>query len=135
MAKDDPVVIDHVRRLDLPWHVSTLVECGRAVGDVAAVLDRAEFMAKVRRLGWQRAALSTCMTCADTANRYAKSWGEDPVAAMLRECVRPRTAFSDELRALAALVRAHREEFDQYRAGLNQTIDLATARRNRAFRA
>lgn len=132
-----PEPIDHVRRPDLPWRVSTLTECGRLVAEVASI-SRDEFVSRVRAQGQQRSAMTTCMTCWSTANRWP-SWDQDPVGAIGRECAgvgyttesARHEVFRRELRALAALLAAHRDEFDGYLAGLDATVDLAQARRAR----
>lgn len=73
-------------------------------------------------MGQQRTALLTCMTCADTARRW-RTWEDDPLQAMQREIEwesgrgygrRKDRGFRthDELIAIAALIDAHREEFE-----------------------
>lgn len=129
-----PLPREHVRRPDLPWRVSALTECGRPVGELAHVIERPALLAKVHRDGIQRAAYTTCMTCLDTV-RNRPDWDTDPVRALSREfysTADPR--FADELRAIAALVAAHRDEFDDYMAGLKETTRLDEARRNRRTR-
>lgn len=138
---DGPDKIDHVRRPDLPWRVATLTECGRPI-DGLPTISRDEFVARVRAQGQQRSAMTTCMTCWSTANRWP-AWTTDPVGAIGRECagagyVKPERLeqFRRELQAIAALVAAHRDEFDEYLTGLGATVDLAQARaRSRAAKA
>lgn len=125
-------VRDHVRRTDLPWRIATTTECGKPVVDVASVISRAELVAKVKQDGIQRAAYSTCMTCLETARRWP-DWNADPVEAVARDFYGGRRdpRLRDELRAIAALVDAHRDEFDDYLTGLGETVDLLAARRAR----
>jgi len=86
-------------------------------------MTRAEFEARVKDMGKQRAAMFTCMTCADTARRWG-SWEDDPRLAVAREAEWERGSaywrarddrgqrLKDELIAIAALIEAHRQEFD-----------------------
>jgi len=129
-----PLPREHVRRPDLPWRVSTMTECGKPTNDVKAVIGRDDLLAKLKRDGVQRAAYTTCMTCLNTARQWPE-WGQDPVKALSREffsATDPR--LKDELRALAALVAEHREEFDGYVRGLTETVSLDAARRARRRR-
>lgn len=121
---------DHVQRPSLPWREDDRTECGKPCNDVRSVISRDELLLRVRRDGIQRAAYSTCMTCLETANRW-KDWAADPVDVMAREFYggRRHERMGDELRAIAALIAAHREEFDSYLAGLGQTVSLDAARR------
>jgi hypothetical protein len=73
----------------------------------------------------------TCMTCADTASRWA-TWDNEPRQALQREIEweghgRYRwgrnergTRLRDELLAIAALIEAHREEFDAHIAATEE---------------
>ncbi len=132
--------LNHIRRPDIPWRKSRKTECGRAVDEFAEgiVLDRAEALALVDKYGKQRAAFLLCMTCMTTASQYP-DWNDDPSGALAREFHHynrwhPDTRLNDELRAIAALVDAHRDEFDGYLEDVAQTTDLAAARRRRASR-
>lgn len=116
--------VDHIQRPALPWRRadSAITECGYDASKVKT-LTRAEFFQREKDLGKQRTAMMTCMTCADTARRWG-SWEDDPRLAMGREVNwergesywRARTdrgqLLKDELTAIAALIEAHREEFD-----------------------
>lgn len=114
----DKKVIEHVRRPGLPWRESTLTECGIPRSGQPC-LERAEFIAKVKAQGQQRSAMTTCMTCWDTARRHP-SWDEDPVASIGREVESYRRwrsklvedGFRRELVAIAMLIERHRVEFD-----------------------
>lgn len=115
--------VDHIARPTLPWRngEGAITECGYDVTKVKT-LSRAEFFQREKDLGRQRTAMLTCMTCADTARRW-KAWDDDPRQAMDREIAwewgnsyRAREdrglRLHDELVAIAALIEAHREEFD-----------------------
>ncbi len=114
--------VDHIIRPLLPWRSSegAVTECGYDASKVKA-LTREEFFQREKDLGKQRAAMITCMTCADTAKRW-NTWDTDPCQAMAREIAwergewyRARTdrgeRLKDELIAIAALIQAHPEEF------------------------
>jgi hypothetical protein len=126
--------LEHVIRSRPPWRRGEdLTECGKPVPAVASAISRDAFIAKRRRLGSKRASYSTCMICMDTAGRH-QSWDENPAASMLREAARYRwhragqpdadMSFHDELIALAALVAAHGEEFDELLDGLQAATRL-----------
>lgn len=123
---------DHVHRPDLPWRDGGLTECGKPANDVGSVITREELRQRIQRDGIQRAAYSTCMTCLDASRRW-KDWAGDPVDVMAREFYGGRRfdRLGDELRAIAALVAEHREEFDGYLAGLAATVDLDAVRQAR----
>lgn len=126
---------DHVRRPDLPWRVNPLTECGRRLDDVRGVISREELAARLRRDGQQRTAFTVCMTCLSTVSRWPQ-WDKDPVEAMAREFhgYRRHDRLADELRAIAAVVEAHRDEFDGYLAGLGETVRLDAVRRAKRTR-
>lgn len=124
--------IEHALQPDLPWRPANRTDCGRPISDVAVVITRAEMTAKFRRLGKQRAAYTTCMTCLNNIERWPATWADDPVAVMARMFHGWRTGddqLRDELRALGALVEAHRDEFEGFLAGLGETVSLADRRR------
>lgn len=127
---DDP--LEHVARALVPWSTRTgLTECGRAIVDVAAVIDLQAFAAKLRTQGKTRAAMTTCMTCWNRLQYRAGSWDRHPIDVLSRDLGRydEREVIIVELRALAALVDAHRQEYDDLVHGLQDTTDLATRRR------
>jgi hypothetical protein len=144
--------VHHIVRAKLPWRDEPdLTECGHLASEMALVWTRDEAVAQFKELGQQRMAMLTCMTCMDTANRWPR-WDNSPVAVMQRECQRegwhhrayariypPEAAEKDilerELRALAALVAAHQEEFREMVDGLAETGDLASKRAARAAKA
>lgn len=95
---------------------------------------------KVKAQGQQRAAMSTCMTCFGRCDyRDLRDWSTCPSGVVLREAQnghgwnRPHAddPLDQELRALAALVEAHRDEFDGYLSGLESTVNIASARAKR----
>jgi hypothetical protein len=124
--------IEHILRPDLPWRVSDFTECGKPAEKVAATITRDVAVEKIRRLGKQRAAFTTCMTCWSTVDNWP-TFEADPVKALEREThsYRRHPRFADELRALAALVREHRDEFDGYMSGIGETVSLADRRKQR----
>jgi len=116
--------VDHVLRPQLPWRQAAgITECGFDASKVRTI-SREEYFARYKDLGQQRCALLTCMTCSTTAQRWG-TWEDDPRKAMEREIqweagwrTDRGTRLRDELVAVAALVEAHREEFE---AHINQT--------------
>ena len=116
--------VDHILRPQLPWRHGdgAITECGYDAAQVKT-LSREEYFERLREMGQQRAALFTCMTCADTAKRWG-TWDDDPSRALDREITwecggsywrnRDDRGFRlrDELIAIAALIGAHRDEFD-----------------------
>lgn len=137
--KPEKLKIDHVARPQLPWRTIELTECGLPV-EPHPVITRDSYLARLRQWGQSRTRFTVCRTCAVTAANY-KTWDEDPVNALQREAHRHgffaqlgdggRDLFGRELRALAALYEAHREEFDDYVTGLDETVSLDAARQNK----
>lgn len=130
----DPM--DHIERPRPPWRNDHQTECGRDVSEFASVLTRDEAVAKVKKQGQQRAAMSTCMTCWSTAERHG-DWANDPAGVIARE---PRWSrgpgaerWKTELRALGLLYEAHRDEFDAVMAGLADTSSIADKRAARRY--
>jgi hypothetical protein len=115
--------VDHILRPRLPWRAfeDAITECGYDATQVRT-LTREAHDARLKELGRQRTAMLTCMTCLDTNARYAH-WADDPRQAMSREIdweirwgreIRDREQhLKDELFAIAGLIEAHRDEFDQ----------------------
>lgn len=124
------VTRDHILRAGLPWRDYELTECGREVADVATTITRDQFFERIKRLGKQRTAFTVCMTCASTAPNYLP-WNEDPVSCLRREVQlwRGNERMTGELRAIAALIAAHPDEFAGYLSGLAETVSLADRRR------
>lgn len=111
--------LTHIARTPLPWRDATKTVCGHPVSQYAdgLVLNLADAQAMLRRLGKQRMALVTCMTCAHNIGHWAE-WDRDPVGRMERECSgggyrRQEPMIEGELRAIAELIRLHRDEFDE----------------------
>lgn len=130
--------VDHILRPRLPWRSPddpAITECGYDASKVKT-LTRDEFAARLKEMGSQRAALFTCMTCSQTAQRYP-TWEKDPRRALEREITwecgwrgdRRGHRLRDELMAIAALVEAHPEEF---RAAIERRewLEKKAARRN-----
>jgi hypothetical protein len=125
--------IEHiVRRSTVPWRTADdhLTECGKAVADYPSITYD-EYLRKRQAYGQRRTALTTCMTCDDVSTRW-KDWATDPLDAIRREVLgmrRNEDSFRKELWAIAALIDTHRDEFDGYLKGLDQTTDLGARRR------
>lgn len=139
---------DHVIRATLPWRGEQLTECGRALDDVASFITRDQLIARLKTHGQTRTSFTICITCWTTASdRRNESWESEPIAVIGREAQRcgmgrlyaspspERTRLTNELHAIAALIAAHRDEFDEFIAGLAQTTSLDAARRERRSRA
>lgn len=134
--------VDHIARPALPWRLDDVrTECGKDASKVTSVISRDEALTKVKKQGKQRAAMSTCMTCWSTAESW-RGWDESPSEVMARETKGLRwfgpqdqaVKLDAELRAIAALVEAHRDEFDGFLTGLAETGDLRQARAERERR-
>lgn len=126
--------LDHVVRVMLPWRTDSLTECGKQASTVKNI-SRDELAARIKKHGQQRTAFTVCMTCCDRT-RYAQPWAEEPEAVLEREIRRVQGKPGDlrrELLAVAALIDAHRDEFDAYVTGLAGAPSLAEHRRNRRF--
>lgn len=132
--------LEHVERVTPPWRRDLVTECGLPVAG-HPVISRDAFIAKVKSQGKQRSAMTTCMTCWDSAVRN-QPWDENPVKSLIREAERHRWAgrgrdgrdverFRRELLAIAALIEAHRDEFDDMVAGLGETVRLSDRRAER----
>ena len=126
---------DHVARSMLPWRSDALTECGRPTSDVAQVITLDELDDRIMRNGEERTVFTVCMTCWQTSSLAAR-WETNPVGMIAREAVRagighrepssqPEACrFANELRAIAALIDAHRDEFDRYFAGFESTASF-----------
>lgn len=129
--------LEHVLRPMLPWREEQLTECGKQPNEHAITRD--VFIVKVNKQGKKRAAMTTCMTCFETAQRWP-DWNTNPVAVVARE-VRNVTYWGhqdesplrDELRAIALLIEAHPEEFADTLAALKSAVPFGK-RRARAVR-
>lgn len=122
--------VDHILRPLLPWRESqAITECGYNASKVKA-LTRDEYFQRRKDLGQQRCAMLTCMTCSQTAERHA-TWEDDLRAALMREILwegynwlynkdRNGTRLRDELLSVAALIEAHRDEFQAHISATEQ---------------
>lgn len=142
--------LDHLRRVMPPWWTGPeLTECGRLATDVQSIVDRTALKAKFDRQGKQRAAFSTCMTCANLYQRPG-SWERHPIDVLHRALegsrYRLRGAGGEgevtvaermrrELLALGMLAAEHQEEFEGLVEAIGQTEDLDAARRRSRMRA
>jgi hypothetical protein len=141
--------LDHIIRNRIPWQTDKgITECGKEVSSVKAAMSWEDFAAKFKREGQQRAAMTTCMTCwgrYETMAHLQQDWKHSPSSVIGRECQRIEyrsgygasktdNQLDREFRALAALVEAHRDEFDGYLTGLESTVNMADARANRKTR-
>lgn len=134
---DEP--LGHLGRRTPPWREPDMTECGRPLTDVAKVMTFEEAKALIAKHGQQRAVFLICMTCANTVSRY-RTWEQSPTDVIGREGTSKwsQTGFSRmdrELFAIAALIDAHREEFDGYLVDLDETVSLADARASRKPKA
>jgi hypothetical protein len=121
--------VDHILRPSLPWReAAPITECGYDASKVST-LTREQFRQRKKELGAQRTAMLTCMTCSQTAGRWG-TWDDDPRLALQREIEWERGGgayyhdstehgqrLRDELLAVAALIEAHRQEFDEHVKG------------------
>ena len=112
--------VDHILRPRLPWRSDDgVTECGYDASKVRAI-SRGEYIQRRKDVGVTRSAMLTCMTCAQTAERWC-SWEDDPRGAIGREVEWERGRWGegkrgqrlkDELFAIADLIEQHRDQFD-----------------------
>jgi hypothetical protein len=140
---------DHVIRDSLPWRTDELTECGRAVSDVASIITKEQLVWRLKQYGQQRTAFTVCMTCFSAARDSAR-WETNPTGMLSRDMRRGRMMtyrdydrtsntygvvkvdrLSAELHAIAGLIEAHREEFDE-RVEASKQAALFAARRRAA---
>ena len=124
--------ITHIERPNLPWRSDRKTECGLDA-DRHPTWTREEAFSVKADLGSRRFMMLSCMTCASTADRHT-TWEEDPASCITRHASRmgtrygkpdtERRLFADELRAIAALVEYHREEFDALVRSLQGVVYL-----------
>ena len=107
--------------------------------DVESVITLDELDDRIMRHGAERVVFTVCMGCWQTA-RIAARWETNPVGVIAREAVRagignrypssqPEAArFINELRAIAATIDAHRDEFERHLAGLKWTVSITDRR-------
>lgn len=134
--------LTHIERPSLPWRIEKMTECGLDA-DRHPTWTREESQSIAKKLGRQRFAMHCCMTCMSTAQHHAR-WEDDPASCMVRHAssmtlsaygrIRPNLAeekrrFADELRAIALLIEAHRDEFDALVESLGDVVDISQKRR------
>lgn len=130
--------LQHVLRPPIPWRpADERTECGLPANSYPT-WSRDELIVQAKRLGKTRTYMICCVTCLDTAQRHP-TWDEDPVSFIGRlvthrwgKNTAERDRFTRELRAMAALVAAHRDEFDAAVSGLADTTDLDERRKARS---
>jgi len=135
----------HVRRHRLPWRADELTktECGQKPAEFTRVIAHDELRALVKDIGKQRASMQLCMTCWGrmgwSGREYYQSWDENPESLLERE-LRPHgreeTLIRRELRAIAALVEAHPDEFAALMRGLEEMVspeELAAKRAGKLY--
>lgn len=112
--------LTHIMRTPLPWRDATKTVCGRPASQYRPdlVVPLVDAIAMRQRLGQQRFALVICMTCAHNCSHWVE-WDANPVRRMAREMNdsaygKPDPLVDAELRAIAALIGAHRDEFDRF---------------------
>ena len=130
MADLPDLDLHHVIRPRAPWdRGDDRTECGLTIN--RPVWTRDEAVEQGRRLGRQRFAFVVCQTCWSTAERWP-TFEDDPTRFLGRVVYggRHRDGRLDrELRAIAALVKAHPAEFDQLLADLDGVTQLRDRRR------
>ena len=136
--------VDHIERPVLPWRSNeqALTECGISAVKVKT-LTRSEFQRRFKEWGERRTAITTCMTCVQTARRWT-DWTTDPRQALEREIYwegggrwsldKRGTLLRDELKAIATLIINHRDEFVELLHRIAGTVDLLAVRRKKTGR-
>jgi hypothetical protein len=124
--------VDHIERPVPPWRTPSLTECGLVMADLTKVISRQEYAARLRQMGQTRATMVTCVTCLQTAERW-RTWAERPSDVLARDTNQWNRdeVFDLELRALAALVARHPDEFTGLMRGLESAPSLSDRRRGR----
>lgn len=132
MGTDVEFTTDHVLRASPPWRKDDqLTECGKPANTVDTVITRGGLITRVAAIGQRRTAFSVCGTCLTTAEWQNRSqWDTAPEQVVVRAIKRRMDLeqVRHELWALAALVEAHREEFDELVTGLGQAPQLSAYR-------
>lgn len=142
---DRAEALTHITRTGLPWRDADKTVCGKPISQYRPelVVNLADALAMQRRLGKQRFALAICMTCAHHVDRWVE-WDANPVRRFERELsgngFNGRGSDGElverELRAIAALIAAHRAEFDDMVAALSDgsVVTMQQLRQKRAAR-
>lgn len=142
-SNEDAGPLTHIARTPLPWRAATKTVCGKPVTNYPTerVIGLHDAVAMQRRMGTQRFALAICMTCANNVGHWAE-WDSDPVGRMEREVTgggfrKIEPVVEHELRAMAALIAGHREEFDamveSYASG--GVVSMSDLRKQRAAKS
>lgn len=135
---DEPLT--HIARTSPPWRDASKTVCGRLISQYAdgLVVNLADARAMQRRLGKQRFALAICMTCAHNVGNWAE-WDDSPVRRMEREVTggafgRREPVIEHELRAIAALIDRHGDEFNELVESFasGDVVTMSDLRRKRA---
>lgn len=140
-SDEGKATITHVARRDLPWRAAALTECGLPLAKHAAI-SADDLAARVKKLGSQRTAMLTCMTCWQASYRYGmeRIWaGPSVLSALEREISwtrrhEGRTPLLSDLKAIEVLIQRHRAEFDELLEDQRETIILAEERKARRRR-
>jgi hypothetical protein len=137
----------HLVRAAPGWRRPDQTECGRPIADVVTVVTRDEARQLITKYGKARSAFILCQAC--ILHEKGVTWDNDPIATLFRELESVRFArysedggrrgarheqLTRELRAIATLIEAHREEFDTLIGDLGGAIDLQKHRRAKAHR-
>lgn len=97
-------------------------ECGRQASARCETITRAEAAARIREHGRAAMVAQVCVTCARRSDAYSGiDWEDNPAALVARDAdssTELHELIVDELRAMAALVAAHPEEFTRELAHL-----------------
>jgi hypothetical protein len=142
-AADEP--LDHVARIRPPWVDEVVTECGRPLADVAGtVLTWQEYARKYKRLGQQRTAMTTCITCHNRQSgikiqdratmEIVDNWDDHPSGVIARwmgmggyySGGSRDLQINRDFRAIGQLIERHREEFEL----LRQPDEFSERRRN-----
>lgn len=128
-ADDEP--LSHISRRSPPWRAPVKTECGKPLGSTKNV-TRAEAQTLINKYGQKRATFMLCVTCVQTSDRY-RDWETSPTDVIAREGTTrygggEQSEMDRELYAIAALIEAHREEFDGYLTDLAGTVSLRDRR-------
>ena len=127
---DEP--LEHVLRPAPPWATTKpKTECGRPLNDVSVWVEYEAFVAKVKKQGKTRAAMTTCMSCWNVLGYLRGSWSADPGSVLNRYVATTKgddqQVANRELFALAALVLANHDEYVQLVHGLEDVGVIGNA--------
>lgn len=137
---DEPVA--HLPRPVPPWEEIRHTHCGRLIVDVAKMGTSEAYTATVKKYGQRRAAFDYCVTCCQRASVSGASWEtsaveitSDWVGRGIFTANKAREDVRASLHALAALVEAHRDEFEAHRdATKSGAVSLSAKRADKGRR-